>query len=190
MRFSRLDRARSRGDVCGVSSPSAGIACPAAELRLPPPARELHVAHHPSFIHHHSGGVHHAARVGIDHRSVEGISGAVADRLGVSMGMLLGASKVDAERRPSRSDGRIRTAIARVAVLRTEVARPNATLLLVELVLPDRHREFTAKWADLEMLLFTGGRELLRRSDFRLKRLSRPLRHSASSKPRQVYVHE
>lgn len=53
----------------------------------------------------------------------------------------------------------MRTAIARVAVVRTEVVRPNATLLLVELVLPERHREFTAKWADPDMLLFTGSRE-------------------------------
>jgi hypothetical protein len=100
--------------------------------------------------------VHRAASAGVDHRSVEGISGAVSGRLGVSMGMLLGAFTVDAGRRPSGSDGRMRTAIARVAVVRTEVVRPNATLLLVELVLPERHREFTAKWADLDMLLFTG----------------------------------
>lgn len=38
-------------------------------------------------------------------------------------------------------------------------ARPGATVLLVELVIPDHDREFIGKWTDLEMLVCGGSRE-------------------------------
>ncbi|WP_057003548.1 methyltransferase [Mycobacterium kyorinense] len=38
-------------------------------------------------------------------------------------------------------------------------AGPRATLLLIELVIPDHDRDFPGKWADLEMLLNLAGRE-------------------------------
>jgi hypothetical protein len=38
-------------------------------------------------------------------------------------------------------------------------AGPQATVLLVELVIPDHHRDFAGKWADLEMMLNLGARE-------------------------------
>ena len=54
-----------------------------------------------------------------------------------------------------------------------------ATVLLVELVIPEHDREFIGKWADLEMLLGVNGRErtaaqyreLLRRSGFTMTRV-------------------
>ncbi len=39
------------------------------------------------------------------------------------------------------------------------VAGRDATVLLVELVIPDHDRDFPGKWADLEMLLNLGARE-------------------------------
>lgn len=58
-------------------------------------------------------------------------------------------------------------------------AGAQATLLLVELVIPDHERDFPGKWADLEMLLNLGGRErtsaeyrgLLGRAGFRVTRV-------------------
>ncbi|HXY64866.1 MAG TPA: methyltransferase [Mycobacterium sp.] len=58
-------------------------------------------------------------------------------------------------------------------------AHDQATLLLVEMVIPRHHREFTGNWVDLELLLLTEGhertaaqhRELLRRSGFHLTRI-------------------
>lgn len=57
--------------------------------------------------------------------------------------------------------------------------RPWATVLLVEFVIPDHHREFPGKWVDLEMMLNLGARErtaaeyrdLLDRAGFRLTRV-------------------
>jgi C-methyltransferase len=57
--------------------------------------------------------------------------------------------------------------------------RPHATVLLVELVIPDHDRDFPGKWADLEMLLNLGARErtaaeyrnLLRQAGFEMTRL-------------------
>jgi DNA-binding transcriptional ArsR family regulator len=40
-----------------------------------------------------------------------------------------------------------------------KAATPGTALLLVELVIPDHNREFTGKWADMEMLVQAGGRE-------------------------------
>ena len=40
-----------------------------------------------------------------------------------------------------------------------KAATPGTTLLLVELVIPDHNREFTGKWADMEMLVQAGARE-------------------------------
>jgi len=58
-------------------------------------------------------------------------------------------------------------------------APDQATLLLVEMVLPQHHREFAGNWADLDMLVFSEGhertaaqyRELLWRSGFHLTRI-------------------
>ena len=58
-------------------------------------------------------------------------------------------------------------------------AHDQATLLLVEMVIPQHHREFAGNWADLEMLVLSDGhertaaqhRELLRRSGFHLTRI-------------------
>ncbi len=58
-------------------------------------------------------------------------------------------------------------------------AGPHATVLLVELVIPDHDRDFPGKWADLEMLLNLGARErtaaeyrkLLNQAGFELTRL-------------------
>jgi C-methyltransferase len=58
-------------------------------------------------------------------------------------------------------------------------AHDQATLLLVEMVIPRHHREFPGNWVDLELLLLTEGhertaaqhRELLRRSGFHLTRI-------------------
>ena len=55
----------------------------------------------------------------------------------------------------------------------------HATILLVELVIPDHDRDFPGKWADLEMLLNLGARErteaeyrtLLSQAGFRLTRV-------------------
>ena len=55
----------------------------------------------------------------------------------------------------------------------------DATLLLVEVVLPGHDRDFTGTWVDLEMLVQAGGRErdaaewrdLLRQGGFRMKRI-------------------
>lgn len=67
------------------------------------------------------------------------------------------------------------------AILRNvaAAAHPQAKLLLVELVIPERDREFAGKWTDLEMLIMSDGRErtaaqyrdLLERSGFRLTRI-------------------
>jgi C-methyltransferase len=67
------------------------------------------------------------------------------------------------------------------AILRSvaAAARDQATLLLVEMVIPQHHREFTGNWADLDMLVLSEGhertaaqyRELLRRSGFHLTRV-------------------
>jgi SAM-dependent methyltransferase len=40
-----------------------------------------------------------------------------------------------------------------------KAAKPGATLLLVEFVIPDHDREFIGKWADMEMLVQVGARE-------------------------------
>ncbi len=68
-----------------------------------------------------------------------------------------------------------------VAILRNvrEAADADATLLLVELVLPAHEREFAGKWVDLEMLVQANGRErtaaeyrdLLRQTGFRMRRI-------------------
>ena len=58
-------------------------------------------------------------------------------------------------------------------------AGADATVLLVELVLPEHERDFTGKWVDLEMLLVANGREraaaeyrdLLRQAGFRMTRV-------------------
>jgi C-methyltransferase len=58
-------------------------------------------------------------------------------------------------------------------------AGPQATVLLVELVIPRHHRDFPGKWADLEMLLNLGSRErtaaeyqdLLSQAGFRMTRV-------------------
>jgi C-methyltransferase len=58
-------------------------------------------------------------------------------------------------------------------------AHDQATLLLVEMVIPQHHRECTGNWADLDMLILSEGhvrtaaqhRELLRRSGFHLTRI-------------------
>jgi C-methyltransferase len=58
-------------------------------------------------------------------------------------------------------------------------AGPGATVLLVELVIPDHDRDFPGKWADLEMLLNLAARErtateyrnLLSRAGFRMSRV-------------------
>jgi C-methyltransferase len=67
------------------------------------------------------------------------------------------------------------------AILRNVAAAAHnqATLLLVELVIPKHHREFPGNWADLDMLVLSDGRErtaaqyreLLRRSGFHLTRI-------------------
>jgi C-methyltransferase len=48
-----------------------------------------------------------------------------------------------------------------VQILRNvrSAARPGATVLLIELVIPEHDRDFPGKWADLEMLLNLGARE-------------------------------
>jgi len=59
-------------------------------------------------------------------------------------------------------------------------AHGQATLLLVEMVIPQHHREFTGNWADLDMLVLSEGhertaaqhRELLRRSGFHVTRIA------------------
>lgn len=68
-----------------------------------------------------------------------------------------------------------------VAILRNVrlAAGADATVLLVEAVLPEHDREFAGKWADLEMLLQANGRErdaaeyrdLLRQAGFRVTRI-------------------
>ena len=68
-----------------------------------------------------------------------------------------------------------------VAILRNvrAAAGADATLLLVEMVLPEHHRDFAGKWVDLEMLLQADGREraaaeyrdLLRQAGFRMTRV-------------------
>jgi C-methyltransferase len=67
------------------------------------------------------------------------------------------------------------------AILRNVAAAAGdrATLLLVEMVIPDHHREFAGNWSDLDMLVLSEGRErtaaqhreLLRRSGFHLTRI-------------------
>jgi hypothetical protein len=60
-----------------------------------------------------------------------------------------------------------------------EAASPQATLLLVELVIPRHNRDFPGKWADLEMMLNLGARErtaaeyrdLLSQAGFRMTRV-------------------
>lgn len=66
------------------------------------------------------------------------------------------------------------------AILRNvaAAAQDQATLVLVEMVIPQHHREFTGNWADMDMLILSEGherteaqyRELLRRSGFHLTR--------------------
>src|SRR6476660_5331188 len=68
-----------------------------------------------------------------------------------------------------------------VAILRNVrvAARADATVLLVEMVLPQHHRDFAGNWVDLEMLLQADGREraaaeyrdLLRQAGFRMTRV-------------------
>jgi C-methyltransferase len=68
-----------------------------------------------------------------------------------------------------------------VAILRNvrAAARADATVLLVETVLPEHDRDFAGKWVDLEMLLLANGRErtaaecreLLRQAGFRMNRV-------------------
>jgi hypothetical protein len=68
-----------------------------------------------------------------------------------------------------------------VAILRNVrvAARADATVLLVEAVLPEHDRDFAGKWLDLEMLLQAKGRErdaaeyrdLLRQAGFRMTRI-------------------
>jgi C-methyltransferase len=67
------------------------------------------------------------------------------------------------------------------AILRNVAAAAgdHATLLLVEMVIPQHHREFVGNWADLDMLVLSEGhertaaqhRELLRRSGFHVTRI-------------------
>jgi C-methyltransferase len=67
------------------------------------------------------------------------------------------------------------------AILRNvaAAAADDATLLLVEMVIPQHHREFVGNWADLDMLVLGEGhernaaqhRELLRRSGFHVTRI-------------------
>ena len=60
-------------------------------------------------------------------------------------------------------------------------AGPQATVLLVELVIPSHNRDFPGKWADLEMMLNLGARErtaaeyrdLLSEAGFRMTRVVR-----------------
>ena len=68
-----------------------------------------------------------------------------------------------------------------LAILRSVRAATttDATVLLVELVLPEHKRDFTGKWVDLEMLIVANGRErsaaeyreLLRQAGFRMTRV-------------------
>jgi O-methyltransferase domain len=68
-----------------------------------------------------------------------------------------------------------------VTILRNvrRAARPGATLLLVEFVIPDHDREFIGKWADMEMLVQAGARErtageyrkLLAQANFQMTRV-------------------
>jgi C-methyltransferase len=67
-----------------------------------------------------------------------------------------------------------------VQILRNvRAAGPQATLLLVEFVIPDHDRDFAGKWVDLEMLLNLGARErtaaeyrdLLRQAGYRMTRV-------------------
>jgi C-methyltransferase len=68
-----------------------------------------------------------------------------------------------------------------VAILRNVrvAAGADATVLLVEMVLPEHDRDFAGKWVDLEMLLQANGREraaaeyrdLLRKAGFRMTRV-------------------
>lgn len=68
-----------------------------------------------------------------------------------------------------------------VQILRNvrKVAGPQATVLLIELVIPTHDRDFPGKWADLEMLLNLGSRErtaaeyrdLLSQAGFRMTRV-------------------
>ncbi len=68
-----------------------------------------------------------------------------------------------------------------MAILRNvrAAAGADATLLLVEAVLPEHDRDFAGKWVDLEMLLEANGRErdaaeyrdLLRQAGFRMTRV-------------------
>lgn len=68
-----------------------------------------------------------------------------------------------------------------VQILRTVrvAGGPRATVLLIELVIPDHDRDFPGKWADLEMLLNLGARErtaaeyrgLLSQAGFRMTRV-------------------
>ena len=68
-----------------------------------------------------------------------------------------------------------------VAILRNvrAAAGADATLLLVEAVLPEHDRDFAGKWVDLEMLVEANGRErdaaeyrdLLRQAGFRMTRI-------------------
>ncbi|HZU48131.1 MAG TPA: methyltransferase [Mycobacterium sp.] len=68
-----------------------------------------------------------------------------------------------------------------VQILRNvrSAARPGATVLLIELVIPEHDRDFPGKWADLEMLLNLGARErtaaeyraLLGQAGFRMTRV-------------------
>ena len=68
-----------------------------------------------------------------------------------------------------------------VAILRNvrAAAGADATVLLVEMVLPEHDRDFAGKWVDLEMLLQANGRErdaaeyrdLLRQAGFRMNRV-------------------
>lgn len=68
-----------------------------------------------------------------------------------------------------------------VAILRNirAAARADATVLLVEPVLPEHDRDFVGKWSDLEMLVQASGRErdaaqyrdLLGQAGFRMTRV-------------------
>jgi hypothetical protein len=50
-------------------------------------------------------------------------------------------------------------AIAILSRVRAAAEKPDATLLLVETVIPTHDRDFVGKWIDLEMLLSLAGRE-------------------------------
>lgn len=60
-----------------------------------------------------------------------------------------------------------------------KAAKPGATLLLAEFVIPDHDREFVGKWSDMEMLVQAGARErtaaeyrkLYQQAGFRLTRV-------------------